>query len=413
MKNIKEVEIEVKGKEWTTILDEVFKKKRKDVSVDGFRKGNVPKEVYLKKFGIESLYMDAVDNALKVAYPKALKSSEVIPVIEPRVDIKHICEDCVTFVFTIFTKPEVKLGAYKNLKVKKETAKVTEEEVAKEIENIRNKYAEIVVKEEGKLEKGNTAVIDFEGFVDGKALEGGNGTDYPLEIGSNTFIPGFEDGLVGMSINETKELKLKFPENYTDELKNKDVLFKVTLKAIKERILPDLNKELFEDLGYKDIKDEKGLKEEVKKQIITRKEADIENVYIESLLEAASKNMKVDINEEIIADEVDRMIHQYEDQLKMQGLTLEQYFSFTKGSIDDLRKNMQPEAEKRIKYRYLLEGIAEAEKIKISDEKAKEETKRLAEMYGMKEEEFLTQFGGVEMVKYDLQMREAIEILKK
>ncbi len=362
MKNIKEVEIEVKGKEWTTILDEVFKKKRKDVSVDGFRKGNVPKEVYLKKFGIESLYMDAVDNALKVAYPKALKSSEVIPVIEPRVDIKHICEDCVTFVFTIFTKPEVKLGAYKNLKVKKETAKVTEEEVEKEIENIRNKYAEIVVKEEGKLEKGNTAVIDFEGFVDGKALEGGNGTDYPLEIGSNTFIPGFEDGLVGMSINETKELKLKFPENYTDELKNKDVLFKVTLKAIKERILPDLNKELFEDLGYKDIKDEKELKEEVKKQIITRKEADIENVYIESLLEAASKNMKVDINEEIIADEVDRMIHQYEDQLKMQGLTLEQYFSFTKGSIDDLRKNMQPEAEKRIKYRYLLEGIAEAEK---------------------------------------------------
>ncbi len=412
MKNIKEIEVELKGREWTDILDETFKKKAKEVKVDGFRKGSVPKEIFIKKFGIESLYMDATDSALQLAYKKVLEDKEINPVVEPRVDIKHICEDCVTFVFKIISRPDIKLGAYKNLKVKKETPKVTKEEIDNEVETLRNKYAEIIVKESGELIKGNTAVIDFEGFVDGKALEGGNGTEFPLEIGSNTFIPGFEDGLIGMSIGEAKELNLKFPENYTDSLKNKAVTFKVTLKGIKERVLPLLNKDFYADLGYEKVTDEKGLREEIEKSLKARKEIEIENIYIEALLEKAANNMKVELNEEIIEDEVHRMIHQYEDQLKMQGLSLEQYLEFTKSSMEDLKKNMAPEATKRIKYRYLLEEIAKKEKITISDADAKQEAKKLAENYGMEESDFLSKFGGLEMVKYDLEMRQAIEILK-
>lgn len=413
MKNVHEIEIEVKGKEWQEVLDNSFKKKIKTVKIDGFRKGSIPKDVYLKKFGIESLYMDAVDEALQIAYRELMTKNDLIPVIEPKVDIKHICDDCVTFAFTVITKPEIKLGAYKDLKVKKEEPKVTKEEIATEIESLRNKFADVVVKEDGEVVLGNTAIIDFEGFVDGKALEGGTGSNYPLEIGSHTFIPGFEEGLVGMKVNEEKELKLKFPDNYTDELKGKDVTFKVKVTSIKERILPELNKAFYEDLGYKDIKDEKELNLEVEKSLKAKKAVDIENNYIEELLEKASNNMKVELNKEIIEEELHRMIHQYEDQLKMQGLSLEQYFEFTKGNMDDLKKNMTPEAEKRIKYRYLLEEIAVKEDIKITDKDATDEAKKMAENYGMTDEEFLKQFGGLDMVKYDLSMRKAIEVLKE
>lgn len=412
MKNVKEIEIELKGKEWENILDETFKKKAKEVKVDGFRKGSVPKEVFIKKFGIESLYMDAADKALQGAYKKLLEDKNIAPVIEPRVDIKHICEDCITFVFKIISKPEIKLGSYKNLKIKKPAPKVSKEEIDEEITTLRNKYAEIVVKENGELVMGNTAVIDFEGTVDGKPLEGGTGTDFPLELGSNTFIPGFEEGLVGMKINDTKVIDLKFPDTYTPELKNKPVTFKVTLKSIKERMLPELNKDFYSDLGYEKVTDEKGLRTEIEETLKARKEIEIENLYIEQLLEKAADNMKAEVNEEIIEEETDRMIRQYEEQLKMQGLSLNQYLEFTKGSLEDLKKNMSPEALKRIKYRYLLEEIANKEKIEISDADAKKEASKLAENYGLEEADFLSKFGGLEMVKYDLQMRKAIEILK-
>ena len=215
-----------------------------------------------------------------------------------------------------------------------------------------------------------------------------------------------------MKVGEVKELTLKFPENYTPELKNKEVTFKVTLKSIKERVLPELNKDFYADLGYEKVTDEKGLRKEIEDNLKARKEIDVENNYIEKLLEKASDNLKVEVNEEIIDDEVHRMVHQYEDQLRMQGLSIEQYLEFTKSTMDELEKKMAPEGLKRIKYRYLLEGIATKENIEISDDEAKEEAKKLAESYGLEETDFLSKFGGLDMVKYDLQMRKAIEILK-
>lgn len=411
MKNVHEIEIELKGSEWESILDTTFTKKNKDLKVDGFRKGKCPKNVYMQKFGIESLYMDAVDEAVEVAYSKALKENDLMPVCQPSMDVKEIDKDHVKFAFTIITKPEVKLGEYKNLDVKKDEISVTDEEIDSEVARLCSRFAEIVVKEDGKVEEGNTAVIDFEGYVDGELLDGGTGANYPLEIGSHTFIPGFEEGVIGMKKDETKELNLKFPENYTPELANKEVKFNVTVKEIKERVLPELNEDFYADLGYKDIKTEEELKAEVKKALEARKNEEAKNKYLDDVLEAASKNMEVEINPEIIDEEVHRMMNQFGEQLKMQGISLEQYLQFTGSSHEDMHKQMEPEAEKRVKYRYLIEEVAQKENIEIKDEDAEKEAEKMAANYGIEKQEFLTHFGGLEIVKYDMRMRAALEIL--
>ena len=411
MKNVHDIEIEIKGKDWDQILDAAFQKRVKDTNIDGFRKGKCPKNVYLQKFGVESLYMDAVDAAAGKAYTEALTKNDLVPVCEPKMDVKEIDKDHIKFVFTIITKPELKLGKYKDLGIKKETVKVTKAEIEEETARLASRFAEIVVKEEGKVEEGNTAVIDFEGYVDGEKLEGGTGANYPLEIGSHTFIPGFEEGIVGMSVGDTKTLELKFPEEYTKELAGKDVKFDVTVREIKERVLPELNEEFYQDLGFDDVKTEKEFNDEVKKLITARKEEEAKNKYLDEVLEAAAKNMKGEINPEIIDDEVHRMMHQFEDQLRMQGLSVEQYLQFTGGSHDDMHKQMEPEAAKRVKYRYLIEMVAEEEKIEISDKDAEAEAEKMALEYGVEKDEFLKHFGGLEVVKYDLKMRKALEIL--
>ena len=357
-KNKDVVTIEIAGKDWEKALDKAFKKKVKEVKVDGFRKGSVPKNIYIEKFGIESLYMDAANDVVQDAYTKALKDSKVEPVIEPAIDVKEINEEKVVFEITITGKPEVKLGDYKNLKVKKEDVEVSKEEVDHEIEHLREQFAEIRVKEDGEVEDGDTAVIDFKGTVDGKELEGGSGENFPLEIGSHTFIPGFEEGVLGMKVGEEKDLHLKFPEDYVKDLAGKEVVFHVTLNEIKTRILPDIDEDFFKDLGYDKVTNQDELVIEVEKVIKDRKSQDANDRFLEEVLKNASENMEVDLPEEIIDDEVHRMMHQFESQLKMQGLTLDQYMEFTKMSHEDFHKNMEPEAIKRIKYRYLIEAVA-------------------------------------------------------
>lgn len=413
MDNVKKITINIEKEEWSTILDNTFKKIRKNVKLDGFRKGSVSKEMYIKKFGIESLYKDAVDEAIEVAYQNALEESELNPVCQPSVDIKEINEEHVEFEFTIITKPEVKLGKYKDLGIKKDKVTVTKDEVEAEIKSLQDRYAEIVVKTNGEVVNGNTAVIDFKGVVDGKELEGGTGSDYPLEIGSNTFIPGFEEGLVGMKVGEEKELNLTFPENYTEELKNKDVVFTVKVKEIKERLLPEINEDFFKDLGYEDVKTKEELEAKVKADIKHRKEHQADDKYVDEVLKTACDNMKVNINEEIIHDEIHRMVHNYEDQLKMQGLSLEQYLQFTNSTRENLEEMMKPEAENHVKSRYLLEAVAEAEKIEVTEEEAKEEAKNVSVMYGVTEEDFINMIGGIEVMKYDVKMKKAIEFLKE
>jgi len=411
MKNVHDIEVELKGKDWDSILDATFKKKVKDMRIDGFRKGKCPKNIYLQRFGIESLYMDAVDVAAGNAYTKALKEEKLIPVCEPKMDVKEIDKDHIKFVFTIITRPEVKLGKYKDLDVRKDEVKVSKKEIDEEVAKLASRLAEIIVKEDGEVVEGNTAVIDFDGFVDGKPLEGGDGKNYPLEIGSHTFIPGFEEGLVGMKVGEEKELNLKFPDEYTKELAGKDVKFKVTVREIKERVLPEINKEFYEDLGFDDIDNEEDFRKEVKKAIEAKKQEEVNNKYLDDVLEAASKNMEIEINPEIIDDEIHRMMNQFAEQLRMQGLTMDQYFQFTGSSEEDMHKNMEPEAEKRVKYRYLIEEVAVKEKIEVTDEEAEKQAAEMAAQYAVSKEEFLSHFGGLETVIYDLRMKKALAIL--
>ena len=412
MKNVHIIKSVVEGKEWTDTLDAAFNKKKKDIKMDGFRQGAVPKDVFIKKVGIESLYMDAVDIAVSAAYNKAIRDNKLIPVVEPAMDIKEIDETHVEFEFTIITKPEIKLGAYTKLGVKADEVKVTKKEIEAEIAKLASQFAEIVVKEKGKVETGNTAVIDFEGKVDGEILEGGTGANYPLEIGSHTFIPGFEEGVEGMKLGETKVLNLQFPDNYTEVLKGKDVEFTVTVNEIKERVIPELNKDFYADLGFDNVETKEEFEAEVEKTIISNKEITREDKYINDCLEKAADNMTVEINPEIISDEVHRMIHQFEEQLAGQGLNIEQYYQFAGMDHEKLHTQMEPEATKRVKFRFLLEEVANAEKIEISDKEVDEEAEKMATTYGMAKDEFLNAFGGNEIVKYDLRMRKAIETVK-
>lgn len=412
MNNVKKIVKEYNGEVWTKAIGSAYDKIKKDVTVDGFRKGMVPFDMFVSKNGVEPLYNDAIDILLTTEYKKVFDELKEIPVVQPSIDIKNISKDAISIEYTFISSPEVKLGAYKNLGIKKETAKVTAKEVKEEIEKLQAKYAEIQVKETGKVENGNTVVIDFEGFLNGKPFEGGKAENYPLEIGSHTFIPGFEEGLIGMSTGEEKNLNLTFPENYTEELKGKDVTFKVKVNIIKEKVLPEINEDFFKDLGYDDVKTKEELEAKIKEQIKTRKEADIENKYIDECLEAATSNMKVEINPEIIDDEIHRMIDQMSEQLKMNGITLEQYMQFTGMTHEDLHKQYEEMATKRVKERFLLENVAKVEKIEVSDKDAEAKALEMAKNYGMTKEDLLKEFGGLDMVKYDMKMRAAINIVK-
>ena len=410
----KEVIIKVEGNEWQEALDKAFKKANKTAKIDGFRPGHAPKEVFLKKYGKESLYMEAADLVLDSAYKRMLDENKDIELVaRPDMRVNSVDEDKIEFTFILTTRPEVKLGKYKGLGVKKEKVKVTKEEIEHEIEHMRSHYAESVIKEDA-IENGDVAVIDFEGFKDGVPFEGGKASIYSLEIGSNSFIPGFEEQLIGMKKDEEKDIEVTFPEDYhSEELKGAKAVFKIKVHEVKTTVIPEINEEFFEDLGMEGIDSLEKLEAQVKENLTVRKEAQAEDKYLDELLEKASENVEVEIPHAMIHDEIDRMLEQYKQNLSMQGITLEQFYQFTNSNEEVLRDQMHEEAEKRVKFRLMLEEISKKENIEITDEEAKEESKKLAEKYQMEEEEFLKLFGGIEMIKYDQKMRKAMEVLKE
>lgn len=412
-KNVHEITIKIEGEKWQNALDKAFEEANKKVKIDGFRQGHAPKEVFYKKYGKESLFLDAADLVLNDAYQQMIdENKDLVIVAQPEASLKSIDEKKVEFLFILTTKPEVKLGAYKKLGVKKENVKVSKEEVERAVEETRSRYAENITKD-GTLENGNIAIIDFEGFKDGVAFEGGKGENYSLEIGSNTFIPGFEEQLVGMKTGDVKEIEVTFPEEYhSEDLKGQKATFKVSLKEIKEIKLPEFNKDFFDDLGMEGIDSKEALEKQLEENIKTHKESHAENDFIDAIMVKAIENMKVEIPDAMIKEELNRMIRQYEENLKMQGISLEQFYQFTNSNEDALKDQMREEATKRVSERLLLEAIKEEEKIEVSDEEVNKEADSLAEKYNMKKEEFLNLFGGLEMVKYDLEMRKAIDVLK-
>lgn len=406
--------LKLEGKEWKDCLDKSFKKERKDLKVDGFRKGQVPEEIFIKKFGIERLYTNAIDYAVDILYAKLMEDPKtVVPAATPSIDIKNISKDMVEIEFTIVGAPEVKLGKYKSLGIKKEEIKVTEEEVEHELNHLKEHFVDEKVAEDNhEIKDGDIAVIDFEGFLDDKAFDGGKGNDYPLTIGSHTFIPGFEEGLVGLKKGDSKDLDVTFPENYgAENLKGKKVVFKVTVKEVKERVFPEFNKDFFDDLGIKEVTTLEELKKYIEENIKTGKKKENEDKYLFKCLDKIVSDSKFEIPEEMTNDEVNRMVKDFEDKLKYQGLNLKDYLKFLGKEINEFKETLKDEANKRIGYRLILDEIVKAEKLDVTEEELEKDLEETAKNYGISKEEFIKEVGSKDLYKYDMLMKKAMKTI--
>lgn len=412
-KNVHEIKVEITGKDWEKKLDETFKKIIKKVKIDGFRPCKAPRNIYEQKYGKQSIVVEAVDSCMNEAYVKALKEFKGEPIMQPTVGIEKADETGVTYVFTFTTKPEIKINKYTNLGVKKDSVKVTKKDVDAEIEKMRKEYADLTVKD-GKAENGDTVIIDFEGFDGDKAFEGGKAENYALELGSNSFIPGFEEALVGVKKGDKKDVNVTFPKDYhAEELKGKPVVFKVLVHEVKTKVYPELDEDFFLDLGLEDVKTKEDLEKKVKETMTEQKEYEAENKYVDELFEALLKETSVEVPHELIHEELDRMVEQYAERLKMQGITLEQFYKFTNSSEEALKAQMHEEAEKRVKLRFAIDEIIELEKIDATDEEANHDAEEKAKKHGMDKDEYIKAFGGLEMLKYDIKVQKVLDILKK
>lgn len=405
--------IEVSPEEFDKALDQAFKKVSKDVQIPGFRKGKIPRKIFENRFGVESLYQDAVDIVLPDAYMKAIEETNIEPVAQPEVDIETI-EQGKPLVFTakVTVKPEVKLGEYKGLEVEEQSVEVTEKDVEKEIEHQREHHAELVVKEEGTVEEGDTVVIDFEGFLGDEPFEGGKGENHSLEIGSGQFIPGFEEQLVGKKAEEDTEITLTFPEDYhAEELAGKEATFKVKIHEIKSKELPELDDEFAKDVD-EEVETLDELKKKKKEELEEQKKQEAENQKRETLLEKASENAEVVIPEAMVDTELDQMVKEFEQRLQMQGMTLEMYSQFSGQDVDALKEQMKEDAEKRVKTNLTLEAIVENEDLEVSEDDLNAELENMASMYGTDIEQLKQMLGGnTDALKGELKMRKAIDFL--
>lgn len=410
--NLGVLTIEVDAEKVNEGLDAAFKKVVKKANVPGFRKGKMPRGMFEKRFGIEALYQDAVDILLPDAYANAIEETGIEPVDRPEIDVEQI-EKGKSFIFTakVTVKPEVKLGEYKGLEVEKFDSEVTEEDVNNEIKSMQEKQAELVVKEEGKAENGDTVVFDFEGFVDGEAFEGGKAENYSLELGSGQFIPGFEEQLVGIVAGESKDVEVSFPEEYhAAELAGKPAVFKVTIHEIKAKELPNLDDEFAKDVD-EEVESLDALKEKVKTRLEDSKKHEGEHFVQDTVVEKATANAEIALPAVMVETEVDRMINEFEQRLQMQGMNLELYFQFSGQEESALREQMQEEADKRVRVNLTLEAIAKAENIEVTDEEVTAELTKMAEMYNMTVENIQKALGSLEGLKADLQIKKAVDFL--
>lgn len=408
-----EVVIKVEGKEWKDLVDASFAKVIKDVKMDGFRKGKAPRNIYEKKYGKQELIYSAADKAIQDKYKEVVLEGKINPILEPKIDVVKMDEESFEAKMILITEPTVKLGEYKGLKVEKETATVSAEEVENHINSLLQEYAELAIKD-GKVEEGDIAIIDFEGFKDGVAFEGGKGENYSLTIGSHSFIPGFEEGIIGMSKGEEKELKLTFPKDYmSEELKGQKVVFKVKVNEVKSRIIPKLDEEFFADLGMDDIKTKEDLEKSIKEEILAEKNHELEHKFEDDLLDKAANNMEMSLADELIEDEKNAMYQDLVKRMSMQGINEELYLKYTNSTKEDILSKMTEEATRRLKYRYLLMAIIKEEKLKVSDKDLDKKVSDLAKQYNMTNEEVKRELGNIEYLRSDMLFQKAIDLLKE
>lgn len=412
-KNMAKLTVEVSAEDFEKAVNAAYNKNKNRINVPGFRKGKAPRVMIEKMYGAGIFFEDAANALINVEYPKAAQESGLEIVSRPTIDITQI-EKGKSFIFTaeVAVKPEVTLGEYKGVEVEVASADVTEEEVAAELKREQEKNSRTIDVDDRAVADGDMVTLDFEGFVDGVAFEGGKGTDYPLTIGSHSFIPGFEEQLVGATIGEEKEVNVTFPEDYqAAELAGKPAVFKCTVKKIEVKELPELDDEFAKDVSEFDTLEE--YKADIKKNLEEKKADAAKRAKEDAAVDAAVANATMEIPDAMVDTQVNQMIDDFARRIQSQGLTMEQYMQFTGSTLASLQEQMKPQALKRIQTRLVLEKIAEAEAIEIADEKIDEEINKMAEMYKMEADKLKEMLGDAEkeQMKKDMAVQEAVTIL--
>ncbi|ARJ86644.1 trigger factor [Listeria monocytogenes] len=410
--NVGKLTFEIEQEKVKEGLDRAFVKVRKTLNVPGFRKGKVPRQIFNQRFGEEALFQDALDILLPEVYSAAIDEAGIDPVDTPQVNIESM-EKGETWVLTaeVTVKPEVKLGDYKGLEVEKRETELTTEELEAELKQLQERQAELVVKEDAPAENGDTVILDFEGFKDGVAFEGGQAENHSLELGSGQFIPGFEEKLVGLKAGDEADIELTFPEEYhAEDLAGQPVVFKVKLHEIKTKEVPALDDELAKDID-EEVETLDELKEKISKRLQEAKEESVAQAKQEEVISKAVENAEVDIPHAMVHHEADHLMNHFAQDLQAQGLTPELYYQFTGQTEEAMHAQMEKDAEKRVKMNLVLEAIAEAENIEPTEEAIDEEISTLAEKYGMEKDAVRAALGDMSELKSDLKIRKAIDVL--
>ena len=404
--------VTVPAKKVDQAIDQAFKKVVKQVNIPGFRKGKVPRQIFEQRFGVEALYQDAVDILLPEAYGEAIEETGIKPVDQPEIEVNQIEKGKdLKFDATVTVQPEVKLGEYKGLEIEKQNADLTDEELQEAIDHSLGHLAEMVIKEDGSVEEGDTVNIDFDGYVDGEQFEGGQAEGYDLEIGSGMFIPGFEEQLVGLNTGDEKDVKVTFPEEYhAEELAGKEATFKVKINEIKYKNVPELDDEIANELDS-DADNVEQYRENLRKRLSEEKKVNAENAEKEEAINKAVNNAEVDIPEAMINNELDRMMQEFAQRIQQSGLNLETYFQVSGQDESQLREQMKDDAEERVKTNLTLNAIANAEEVEATEEDIDKELEAMSTQFNISVEDIKKTLGSTDIVKDDVRVKKVIDLL--
>ncbi|MCH4072759.1 trigger factor [Pseudoramibacter sp.] len=412
-KNVVKLEMSIPKDKFQEAMDQSYKKNKKYFTIQGFRKGKAPRKVIEAHYGKEVFLEDAIEFAFPETYQEAIKEIDIEPVSRPSLEkVEDVGDEGATFVVKVAVKPEVKLGEYKGAEIPVLEEPVSDEDVEKRLEQMQNQNSRLVTDDKEAAQKGDTVVIDYEGSIDGEPFEGGKDDGYSLELGSNTFIPGFEDQLVGVKAGEDKDVNVTFPEDYhAEDLKGKDALFKVHVVEVQRKELPAIDDEFAKDVSEFDTLDE--LKEDLKKKIAEEKKEAKLNTARQKALDYAIENAEMDIPEMMIDEEVDRDYENLKRQMSGQGLSMENYFKFTGQSKEVFRKSMAPDAEKNIKADLVLEAIGKAENIEPSEEEIDDEIKEYAHAFNQEFDKYKESLDDqmLEYITDTIKRRKALDLL--